>query len=47
MLRLLERVPPDDYVAPVELIERASLQAPVRLFPTSTAALPPGSFAVR
>jgi len=47
MLRLLERVPPDDYVAPVELIERASLQAPVRLSPTSTAALPPGSFAVR
>jgi LacI family transcriptional regulator len=28
MLRLLGRVPPDDYVAPVELIERASLQAP-------------------
>jgi LacI family transcriptional regulator len=28
MLRLLERVPPDDYVAPVELIQRASLQAP-------------------
>ncbi len=27
MLRLLERVPPADYVAPVELIERASLQA--------------------
>jgi LacI family transcriptional regulator len=47
MLRLLERVPPDDYVAPVELIERASLQAPARLSPTSTAALPPGSFAAR
>ena len=30
MLRLLGRVPPDDYVAPVELIERASLQAPAR-----------------
>ena len=29
MLRLLERVPPGDYVAPVELIERASLQRPV------------------
>ena len=29
MLRLLERVPPGDYVAPVELIERASLQSPV------------------
>jgi LacI family transcriptional regulator len=28
MLRLLGRVLPDDYVAPVELIERASLQAP-------------------
>jgi LacI family transcriptional regulator len=28
MLRLLGRVPPDDYVAPVKLIERASLQAP-------------------
>ena len=28
MLRLLGRVPPDDYVAPVELIERDSLQAP-------------------
>ena len=28
MLRLLGRVPPGDYVAPVELIERASLQAP-------------------
>ena len=28
MLRLLGEVPPDDYVAPVELIERASLQAP-------------------
>ncbi len=29
MLRLLGRVPPEDYVAPVELIERASMQAPV------------------
>lgn len=29
MLRLLGQVPPGDYVAPVELIERASLQAPV------------------
>ncbi len=28
MLRLLGRVRPEDYVAPVELIERASLQAP-------------------
>jgi LacI family transcriptional regulator len=28
MLRLLGRVPPGDYVAPVELIERDSLQAP-------------------
>jgi LacI family transcriptional regulator len=28
MLRLLQRVPPGDYVAPVRLIERASLQAP-------------------
>ena len=30
MLRLLERVPADDYMAPVELIERASLQPPAR-----------------
>jgi LacI family transcriptional regulator len=28
MLRLLGGAPPDDYVAPVELVERASLQAP-------------------
>jgi LacI family transcriptional regulator len=28
MLRLLGRVPPEDYVAPVRLIERASLRAP-------------------
>ena len=28
MRRLLEQVPPGDYVAPVELVERASLQAP-------------------
>ena len=28
MRRLLEQVPPGDYVAPVELAERASLQAP-------------------
>jgi LacI family transcriptional regulator len=28
MRRLLEQVPPGDYAAPVELIERASLQAP-------------------
>ena len=44
MLRLLERVPPGDYVAPVELIERASLQSPVtaRAEPFSPAAAPPG-----
>ena len=28
MARLLERRPPEDYVAPVDLVERASLQAP-------------------
>jgi LacI family transcriptional regulator len=28
MRRLLGQVPPGDYVAPVELVERASLQAP-------------------
>ena len=28
MARLLDGNPPDDYVAPVELVERASLQAP-------------------
>ena len=28
MLRLLQQHPPGDYVAPVELVERASLQAP-------------------
>jgi LacI family transcriptional regulator len=44
MLRLLERVPPGDYVAPVELIERASLQRPVtaRAEPFSPPAVPPG-----
>ena len=58
MLRLLGRVPPDDYVAPVELIERASLQAPaaarsrpLRSSPPAcrgpSAPRPPGSFAVR
>jgi LacI family transcriptional regulator len=55
MLRLLGRVPPDDYVAPVELIERASLQAPdprraqlpVTLSGGAPAAPRPGSFAVR
>jgi len=30
MARLLDGNPPDDYVAPVELVERASLQAPAR-----------------
>ena len=41
MLRLLGRVPPDDYVAPVELIERASLRAPAarpRQLPATRAA---------
>jgi LacI family transcriptional regulator len=38
MLRLLGRVPPGDYVAPVELIERASLQAPA---PRRASSLPP------
>ena len=44
MLRLLERVPPGDYVAPVELIERASLQRPVtaRAEPFSPPAAAPG-----
>ena len=30
MRRLLGEVPPDDYIAPVELIERASLQSPAQ-----------------
>ena len=48
MLRLLGRVPPGDYVAPVELIERASLQAAgCRLSPAPAAARRPGDFAVR
>ena len=45
MLRLLGRVPPDDYVAPVELIERASLQAPAARparLPATLSAVPPG-----
>ena len=42
MLRLLGRVPPEDYVAPVELIERASMQAPLPLSPTPAAAHQPG-----
>ena len=44
MLRLLGRVPPGDYVAPVELIERASLQRPVtaRAEPFSPPAAAPG-----
>jgi LacI family transcriptional regulator len=45
MLRLLGRVPPDDYVAPVELIERASLQAPAprpAQLPATLSAAPPG-----
>jgi LacI family transcriptional regulator len=41
MLRLLERVSLGDYVAPVELIERASLQRPAqRPAPARAAALP-------
>jgi LacI family transcriptional regulator len=41
MLRLLERVSPGDYVAPVELIERASLQRPApRRAPARTAPPP-------
>ena len=55
MLRLLGEVPPDDYVAPVELIERASLQAPAARqagLATSRLAEPPtgrrpGRFALR
>ena len=45
MLRLLERVPPGDYVAPVELIERASLQSPAtaRAEPFSLPAAPDGT----
>jgi LacI family transcriptional regulator len=55
MLRLLGQVPPGDYLAPVELIERASLQAPAprpgQLLAAPPAEPPatrrPGSFAVR
>jgi LacI family transcriptional regulator len=55
MLRLLGQVPPGDYLAPVELIERASLQAPAprpgQLLAAPPAGPPatrrPGSFAVR
>jgi LacI family transcriptional regulator len=55
MLRLLGRVPPGDYVAPVELIERASLQAPAHRPARHPATRPdgpssaglPGSFAIR
>ena len=47
MLRLLGRVPPEDYVAPVELIERASMQAPLPPSPTPAAAHRPGDFAAR
>ncbi|MGH3069139.1 MAG: LacI family DNA-binding transcriptional regulator [Streptosporangiaceae bacterium] len=45
MLRLLERVPPGDYLAPVELIERASLQSPAtaRAEPFSPPASPAGA----
>ena len=41
MLRLLGRVTPEDYVAPVELIERASLQAPAARPAPLPAARPP------
>jgi DNA-binding LacI/PurR family transcriptional regulator len=46
MLRLLQRDPPGDYVAPVELVERASLQAPEiphspRIYRVPAAAAPP------
>ena len=46
MLRLLEEGPPGDYVAPVELVERASLQAPddsraARINWAPVAAVPP------
>ena len=30
MRRLLGQVPPDDYIAPVDLIDRASLHSPCR-----------------
>jgi hypothetical protein len=32
MARLLAAEPPDDFIAPVELVERASLQAPTNGF---------------
>lgn len=35
MMRLLEPGPPDDYIAAVELVERASLQSPARARPDS------------
>jgi LacI family transcriptional regulator len=44
MARLLGGRPPEDYVAPVELVERASLQAPDR---TATQALTPLTAATR
>jgi hypothetical protein len=55
MVRLLGEVPPDDYVAPVELIERASLQTPApRPAPLASSRLAeppagrrPGRFAVQ
>ncbi|HEX9354680.1 MAG TPA: LacI family DNA-binding transcriptional regulator [Streptosporangiaceae bacterium] len=47
MLRLLGRVPPEDYVAPVELIERASMRAPAPPSPAPAAAHRPADFAAR
>ena len=44
MLRLLGRVPPEDYVAPVELIERASMQAPRAALPGPGGSAPAWEF---
>jgi DNA-binding LacI/PurR family transcriptional regulator len=47
MARLLGGDPPNDYIAPVELIERASLQAPQTSVPEPPIVVPGGSAARR